>query len=665
MNRIDVEPGQLLWQPDEASIASANLTRFSEWLVTTGRSRPHNDYNTLWRWSVEYPEAFWEAIREYYRVAPGQQPDSILAEHSMPGATWFPGIRLNFSDYLLQQGEGSRTAVLFESESQPARTLTWDELREQVSCLANHLRALGIRPGDRVCGYLPNCPEALVALLASTAIGAVWSCCSPDFGSRSVLERFEQISPRVLIAVGGYRYNGRDFDRSEPLGNIIGQLDTLEQVIYLPWLDSAAPQRPAGPVILWQDALEQHPCPWEQLRCEAVAFDHPLWILYTSGTTGLPKGIVHGHGGVLLEFLKSSWLHDNLTPDTVKFYFSSTGWTMFNLLIGGLVTGCCVVLYDGSPMWPDEGALWELAERHGVTYFGANPAYIQRLIQSGYSPRDHFDLSRIQTFALTGSPATSETFAWIYQYVHDDVHVVSMSGGTDVAAAFVGGVPTLPVHAGRIQAPLLGVAACAFDDEGNELLDGEGELVITAPMPSMPIYLWNDPGQERYRSSYFDLYPGVWRQGDLIRFYPDHSCVIYGRSDATLNRKGIRIGTSEIYRAVEGLDGLVDSLVVNVERENSTESFMPLFVVLAADTRLDEALETRICEALRSACSPRHVPDAIIPVDAIPYTLSGKKLEVPVKRLMMGWPLSRAANLGAVANPESLNFFVDYARTRR
>lgn len=632
----DTDP---LWHPTTELCASANITHFARWLESSGRSPPLPDYRDLWQWSVDHPATFWAAIRDHYSVAPGQVAETVMTGAAMPDVHWFPGVSVNFAGYLLAQGQADHVAVYHESESEAPGQLTWGELRDQVAALASWLRRQGIEPGDRVCAYLPTCPEALVAMLASTAIGAIWSCCSPDFGSRSVIERFQQIAPRVLIAVGNYRYHGRDQERAAVLRDIIAGLPALEQVVYLPRLDRAAPRLPAVHCTLWATALGETAGQWQRFEATPVPFEHPLWILYTSGTTGLPKGIVHGHGGILLEFLKHSWLHDNLGPESIKFFFTSTGWTMFNLLVGGMVTGCAVVLYDGSPFWPDQGVLWDINARYRCTYSGANPAYIQRLINDGHSPRSHHDLSQVRTFSLTGSPATRETCHWLYREVNEDMHVVSMSGGTDVAAA-------------------------AFDNAGQPLLGEDGELVITRALPSMPLFLWADDDGERYRSSYFDLYPGIWRQGDQITFYPDMSCVISGRSDATLNRNGIRIGTAEVYHSVAAVEGVLDCLIVNVDIADSTEAWLPLFVVLQEGQTLEPRLEALIRQRLRDDCSPRHVPDAIVPVAAIPYTLAGKRLEVPVKRLLMGWPLERAVNIGAVANPEALTPFIELARSR-
>lgn len=659
-----VNEGDLLWQPDQQRIDNAAITGFMAW-INHRYNTQLDHYQQFWQWSIDDISRFWEALAEYYQVFDTSRMPEAITESVMPGAQWFAGSRVNFAEYTLRQGSGERTAVFVESEGAQPQRMNWDELREQVVRLASYLRdQLGIQPGDHVCTYLPVSCEAVVTLLATASIGAVWSSCSPDFGSKSVYERFSQVSPKVLIAVAGYTYNGKFFDRSAELNALVESLDSLQQVIYLPWIDKADPQLPApnspAAVTSWAQAIDND-ARYEHFQFAQLAFDHPIWVLYTSGTTGLPKGIVHSQGGILLEFIKSGFLHDDLNAQSVKFFFTTTGWTMFNLLLGGLVTGSAIVLYDGCPTYPGPHILFDIAERCGVTYFGANPTFVNGLMSAGYSPKGQYDLSRIKTIALTGSPSAPETFQWFYDNLHDDLHIVSMSGGTDVAAAFVGGAPILPVHAGEIQAPCLAVEARAFDDDGNILVDEYGELVVTQPMPSMPICFLGDTNNERYLSSYFDMFPGIWRQGDLVRFRPDGRCVISGRSDSTLNRYGIRVGSSEIYRTVEAIDGISDSLIVNLELPGA-QFFMPLFVVLEQGAELSDELVRTIASQLRSQCSPRHVPDKVYVIDEVPYTLSGKKLEVPVKRLLSGVPLEKAANLGACRNPASLDYFIEFAK---
>lgn len=658
-----IEEGTLLWTPSKSRIEGAQITEFMQW-INREYGTELTGYESLWRWSVEDVGRFWEALALKYKVFEKGDYDQVLAENTMPGAQWFPESKVNFSQYLLRQGRASEPAIICESETTGSIRMTWAEMRKQVVRLAAHLRELGVQPGDHVCAYLPMSCEAVVGLLAAASMGAVWSSCSPDFGTKSVLERFSQTSPKVLITISGYRYNGKYCDRRKDVTAIVESLDSLKEVIYVPWADQDNPQilEPQSyvPVLDWQQALDND-ASYDSFEFEALPFDHPLWVLYTSGTTGLPKGIVHGHGGILLEFIKSGRLHDDLNESSVKFYFTTTGWTMFNLLVGGLVTGCAIMLYDGSPTYPNPGVLFDLAEKNRVTYFGTSPTFVNGLVAANYSPRDSHDLSAVKTVALTGSPASPETFQWFYQNLHSDLHVLSMSGGTDIAAAFVGGVPILPVHAGEIQGPGLAVDAKAFDEQGNSLIGEDGELVILQPMPSMPLYFINDENFERYSSSYFDMFPGAWRQGDLIRFRPDGRCVISGRSDSTLNRYGIRVGTSEIYRTVEAIDGIADSLIINLELPGAT-FFMPLFVVLDEGTELNDELIKEVASALRTQCSPRHVPDDIFTIKEVPYTLSGKKLEVPVKKLLSGKPFESAVNPGACKNPESLGYFVEFAK---
>ncbi len=644
-----------LWQPSAQRIADAQLTGFIDW-VNRRHGLTLQGYADLWHWSITNIDAFWRALAQRYDVFRVDANTPVLASREMPGAQWFPDVRCNFAEYLLGRGDGDKIAVFHESEARAPGSLSWAELNRQVRALATYLRAQGIRPGDRVVGYLPTSPEALIALLATTAIGAVWSCCSPDFGTQSVVERYAQLQPRLLIGLSGYVYSGKVCSRSEQLCGIVDALPSLERVVHLPYGDAIQSPRAEWdslPTILSTE-------PPSDFHFESVPFDHPLWVLFTSGTTGLPKGIVHGHGGILLEFVKSGRLHDDLGEASIKFYYTSTGWTMFNLLIGGLVSGAAVILYDGQPIYPDAGRLWQLAERYRATYFGVSPAYVKLLMDRDYRPAERHDLRDLRTVALTGSPASVDVFRWIYRHVGSDLHVVSMSGGTDVASAFVGGVPTLPVHAGEIQAPGLGIAAAAWDEDGRPMSEGEGELVITEPIPSMPLRFWNDEGHARYLASYFEMYPGVWRQGDLIGFAEDGlGCAISGRSDSTLNRQGIRIGTAEIYRVVEQIEGIADSLVLHLE---ALGGFMPLFIVLRDGHRLDDALQQKIKDALTRACSSRHVPDEVIAVPAIPYTLSGKKLEVPIKKILLGGTLERSVNMGAVANPEPVYQFAALAQ---
>jgi len=654
--------GELLWQPSSERKERANITRFARWLgERAGRSFDH--YHALWQWSVDEPERFWQAVWDYFEVRSPRAPEAVLASREMPGAVWFPGARVNFAAHLLEQGADADTAIIALDETGALTELTWGELRQRVAAAAAGLRALGVGPGDRVAGYLPTAPEAVIAMLATIAIGGVWSCCSPDFGAASVLDRFRQIEPKVLVAAEGYRYGGREFDRRGELARLVAELSGLGHVVHVPALvDTQAVDVPAE-LVAWSDLVAGDTA-FDAADYPALPFDHPLWVVFSSGTTGLPKAIVHGHGGVLLELLKATALHMDLRPASRMFFYTTTGWIVFPNLVAALLQGSSIVLYDGNPAVPGPDALWRMAAEHGVTHFGTSPSFVSLMQQHGIVPGREFGFPALECVVCTGSPLTPESFAWIYSNVKEDLWVCSVSGGTDVVSGLVGGVPVLPVHNGEIQARCLGIPVDAWDEEGDPVRGEDGELVITGPIPSMPVYFWNDPAGERYRESYFDVYPGVWRHGDQLRITERGSCVISGRSDATLNRHGVRIGTSEIYRSVEALDEVIDSLVVNLELDGG-RFFMPLFVELAPGAELDEALEHAIAKKLRTDYSPRHVPDRIYAVQAIPYTITGKKMEVPVKKILRGRDPAQAANRDIMRNPESLDYFIDFAAEQR
>ena len=648
--------GTRLWEPSAEVVAAANLTAFQTWLERE-RGLTFADYHELWRWSVTDLEAFWGAIADAYAVRWHDRPTRVLAGRTMPGARWFEGGTLNYAEHLLAEPD-DRIAVRYRAEGGRGGELTRAELAGQVAAVAEGLRALGVTRGDRVAAYLPNGPEALVGLLASASLGAVWSSCSPDFGPQAVTDRFRQIEPTVLLAVDGYRYAGVEHDRLDVVREIGGALPGLERVVLVPALHEDP--RLEGS-IAWRELAAPTEAP---LAFEPVPFDHPLWILYSSGTTGLPKAMVQGHGGILLEHLKALGLHQDLGPRDRFFWFTTTGWMMWNYLVSALALGSSIVLYDGSPAYPGMSTLWKLAEETGITSFGTSAAFIHACMKTRMHPAKRADLSSIRTIGSTGAPLSPEGFAWAYAEVHEDLWLGSMSGGTDLCTAFVGSNPTLPVHAGELQCRCLSAKVEAFDEAGRSVIDEVGELVITEPMPSMPVSFWNDPDGERYRASYFETYPGVWRHGDWIRITERGTCVITGRSDATLNRGGVRIGTAEFYRVVETLSGVSESLVVDTG-ELGREGELLLFVVLEDDATLDETLRRTIEEALRTRLSPRHVPDAIVAMASIPKTLNGKRLEVPVKRLLLGASLEEVASAGALADPETLGTFADLARERR
>lgn len=655
-----IEQARILWEPPAEVREQANLTRYLRWLESA-RGMTFDGYDALWKWSVTDLEAFWRSVWEFFDVQASAPPSCVLASRKMPGARWFPGARLNWAQHVFRHMTDERPAILFESERHALTAISWQDLYRQVAAVAHGLRQMGVGPGDRVVAYMPNIPETAIAFLACASLGAVWSSVSPEVGTRSVLDRFSQISPKVLFAVDGYQYGGKPFDRQPVVAELMQALPGLERTVVVPYLTGDAARVRLEGVVFWEELLAAGQ--GAPLTFAQVEFDHPLWVLYSSGTTGLPKPIVHGHGGVLLEQLKGQGLHWDLKPTDRFFWFTTTSWVMWNLLISGLLLGSTIILYDGNPGYPDMDRLWSLAERSGMTIFGTSAAYLTACMKAGLTPGRSHDLSRIRCVKSTGSPLPPEAFDWVYREVKGDVWLASVSGGTDVAGALAGGAPILPVVRGELQCRCLGVKLEAWDESGRPLTDDVGELVVTEPMPSMPLYFWNDPDHQRYRSSYFDVYPGVWRHGDWVRITPRGGVVILGRSDSTLNRLGVRIGTSEIYSAVEELEEVVDSLVVGVEQPDGGY-WMPMFLVLREGLTLDDALKERIRAHIRRTLSARHVPDEFLQVPAVPRTLNGKKLEVPIKKILMGIPLEKAVNPDSMSNPESLNFFVELANQR-
>ena len=653
------ETPPILWEPDAARIERATITRYARWLAESGGVRAEG-YHELWRWSVTELEAFWGSIWDFFGVRSSQAYDSVVEARGMPGARWFPRARLNYAAHAYRNRDPDTVAIRHSSELRPLVETTWGELAEATRRAAAALRASGVGPGDRVVGYLPNIVEAVVAFHACASLGAIWSSCSPDFGVKSVVDRFAQIEPRVLLAVDGYRYGGRDHDRLDVVRALQQAMPTLERTVVLGYLDPEPALQRLESATAWEDFLDEGDD--DALAFAQVGFDHPLWVLYSSGTTGLPKAIVHGHGGILLEHLKALHLHVDLQSEDRFFWFTTTGWMMWNFLVGGLLTEASIVLYDGNPGHPDLGALWDLAEEAGVTCFGTSASYVAACIKGDVEPRGGRALSGLAAVGSTGSPLSPEGFDWVYDALGRSTWLFSMSGGTDVCTAFVGGVPTLPVYRGELQARSLGAKVEAWTAAGSPVVNEVGELVITEPMPSMPIGLWGDQDGSRYRASYFDTFPGVWRHGDWIELTDRGTAVITGRSDATINRGGIRMGTAEIYGAVLALDEVVDALVVDLPREG-TQGYMPLFVVLRDGVALDDDLVSRIRERIREDCSPRHVPDEIRPIREVPRTLSGKALEVPVKRILSGEPADTALSRDSLANPDALRPFEELAAT--
>jgi acetoacetyl-CoA synthetase len=647
--------GDVLWTPPADVRETTEIGRYLGWLRDE-RGRELADYDALSRWSVADLEGFWGSIWDFFGVRAHTPYERVLAKRDMPGAEWFPGARLNYAEHALGTDEDSdRVAVVARSQTRAPIELTFGELRDRVARARAGLRRLGVGPGDVVVAYLPNIPETLVAFLASASLGATWAACAPEFGARSVLARFGQIEPKVLLAVGGYTYRDRPIDRRDQVAEIRGGLPTLEHVVHVQYGENEIPD-----ALSWGDLLAES----APLEFEPVAFDHPVYVLFSSGTTGLPKAIVHGHGGQLIEHLKGVGLGWDLKPGGRLLWFSTTAWMMWNALVSALLVRASIVMIDGDPMWPDPSFQWRLAQETRPSFMGVSPTFLMACRKAGLElGRDH-DLSSIRALAFAGSPLPSEGYHYVYEQLGPDVLCLNGSGGTDICGAFVSGSFLQPVYDGEISGCCLGADVKAFDENGDVVVGELGEMVVTEPMPSMPVRLWNDPGGERYHSSYFDVYPGVWRQGDWILFTERGSCVITGRSDATLNRGGVRMGTSELYAVVEELEEVADSLIVHREDDEGGAGELILFVALAGERELDDELRARIAGALRSELSPRHVPDAIVAVPAVPRTMTGKKLEAPVKRILLGARAEEVASRDSLVDPAAIDAFVAYAAAR-
>lgn len=648
----DGSPGELLWEPSADVRDTSRMGRFLD-RVARERGVDTSTYEAAWRWSVEDLPGFWAEVVHELGILFGSPSETVLADASMPGAVWFPGATINYAEHALRR-RGPAAAIVAHSQSRDAIEISFDELADRVARAAGGLRRLGVVSGDRVVAYLPNVPETIVVLLASASIGAVFSSCAPEFGARAVVDRVRQIEPTVLLTVDGYRYGTKAVDRRAEVAEIRAALPSLRATVVLPYLDDAPDPAAFPDVVLWEELLAEP----SELTFEPVPFDHPLYVLYSSGTTGTPKAIVHGHGGITLEHLKVLGFHHDLGPEDRFCWFTTTGWMMWNYLVSGLLTGSTLVLFDGDPGHPDLMTLWRLAADTEVTVFGVGAPFLMNSRKAGLSPGRQVDLSRLRSVGSTGAPLPPEGFVWVYEHVGRDLLLSSASGGTDVCTAFVAGAPLLPVRAGEIPARCLGAKVEAFDPEGRPVVGERGELVITAPMPSMPVGFWDDPDGSRYREAYFEDFPGVWRHGDWIEITDRGTCIITGRSDATLNRGGVRMGTSEFYSAIEVLDEVADSLVVHLDDPEHDAGRLLLFVQLAPDVELDDALRRRIATAVRTELSPRHVPDELVEVPAVPRTISGKKMEVPVKRLLEGEPLERVAHPGAMADPSAMEAFV-------
>ena len=649
-----VSEGTLLSEPSEEQFNRSNIARYLGWLERN-RGLRFDSYHDLWAWSTGDLEAFWSSVWDFFEVRSHTPIERVLSGPTMPGARWFQGAQLNYAERALSRRD-DHLAVIAHSETRPPEALSYSDLYRRTAACTAGLRRLGVRRGDRVVAFMPNIAETVVAFLASASIGAIWSSCPPELGIRSVVDRFRQIGPKVLIAVDGYQYRGAHYDCLPQVAELQRALPTLEATVLVPYLSDHPTMNDIGEAVLWPEMITKG----EELSFEPVPFEHPLWVLYTSGTTGLPKAIVQGHGGILLEHLKALSLHLDLNDADRFFWYTSTGWMMWNFLIGGLLLGATVLLYDGHPGHPDMRTLWRFAQETGMTYFGTSAPYIHACMKAGIEPGGEFDLTRLKGLGSTGSPLSPEGFQWVGEKVNRHLLLNSFSGGTDLCTGIVGSCPILPVYAGEISCRLLGAPVEAYDGQGHSVVNEVGELVITGPMPSMPLFLWNDANGQRYRESYFEMFPGVWRHGDWIKITDRGSCIISGRSDSTLNRVGVRMGTSEFYRVVEDLEEVADSLVVDTGHLG-TEDKLLLFVVLRTGVDLDERLRSRITRTLREQLSPRYAPDEIHAIPEVPYTLNGKKMEVPVKRILRGAPLEEVVSPDAMSNPDSLGYFSSMA----
>jgi acetoacetyl-CoA synthetase len=649
----------ILYQPTPESIAESHLTKFYKWL-NIHKQLIINDYESCYAWSVAQPAAFWQAVWEYFDIKAHTPYERVMSDDKMPNVKWFEGATLNYAEHIFRQKNSEHPALLHASEMEDWDEISWQTLEADTAKIAHFLKKIGVEKGDRVVAYLPNIPAATQGFLAAASIGAVWSSCSPDFGASSVIDRFAQVSPKVIFAADGYFYGGKPFDKQLIVREICDAIPSIEHIIFVRFSDKKNTFAYGKTVTNLDEIIDDTTV--FSLDFVAVPFAHPLYILYSSGTTGIPKAIVHGHGGILLEHLKYLTFHNDVRFGERFFWYSTTGWMMWNFLQSSLLVGATAVLYDGSPGFPTMSRLWEMTSSLSLQHFGTSAPFLVACMKANLYPMQDFSLAALRSINSTGSPLPPEAFGYVYEKIKPDIWLTSMSGGTDVCTAWVGGNPQLPVYQGEIQCRCLGAAMESWDGNGNALIGEVGEMVVTKAMPSMPIYFWNDPQQEKYLSSYFEIFPDVWRHGDWLQITSRGSLLILGRSDATLNRQGVRIGTAEVYRAVDKVKAIKDALIVHLENADGTD-YMPLFVTLNEGFSLDEAVKNEIKTILRTTFSPRHVPDAIMLVPDIPYTISGKKLETPVKKILQGKSLEKAANLGSMRNPTSLDFFVKMYET--